>query len=314
MKFMEIELDGVVCRARLNEDKAPKTCQAVWEALPFEGRAVHAQVSGDMFRMLDHTPVGDLELESATYFQHPGSVVYYPGIKEIAFCIGKAQFAATQGFFKVTPLAELEPDFSAWARKGDELRLTGARPIRFRRAADQTTPFRYQLRRGTKVHVEFDGVRLTATLLEEEFPKAARAFARLLPLRGRAFNSTWGAAVTRFYPDAARAVRGRPILRGIEAGTTFHWPGYIYYDPSDGGVCVCYGDAAEGVQGNPTPLVPVACFDGDIAPYVERAQRQLMEGAKPMSIATVGAVASSGRARVAKRAGARRGMTARRGG
>src|SRR5689334_16214263 len=75
MKFMEIELDGVVCRSLLNEDKAPKTSRAVWDVLPFEGRAVHAQVSGDMFRMLDETPVGELELESASYFQHPGSVV-----------------------------------------------------------------------------------------------------------------------------------------------------------------------------------------------------------------------------------------------
>jgi hypothetical protein len=284
MKFMEIDLDGVVCRALLNEAKAPKTSQAVWEALPFEGRAVHAQVSGDMFRMLDEAPVGELELESVTYFQHPGSVVFYPPIKEIAFCVGKAAFAATQGFFKVTPLAELEPDWSEWAKKGDDLRFTGTKPIWFRRAADQTTPFRFQVRRGRKLEVQFDGVRLTATLLEDEFPKASRAFARRLPLEGRASNSVWGAAVTRFYPGRTRPTGVRLPARAFEAGTTFHWPGYIYYDPGDGGICICYGDAAEGLQGNPIPLVPVACFDGDIAPYVERAQRQLMEGAKPMSI------------------------------
>lgn len=288
MKFLEIELDGAVCRALLNEDKAPKTSRAVWEALPFEGRAVHAQVSGDMFRMLDETPVGDLELESAGYFQHPGSVVYYPPIKEIAFCVGKAAFAATQGFFKVTPLAELEPDFSGWAKKGDDLQFTGTKPIRFRRAADQTTPFRYRARRGRKLEVQFDAVSLTATLLEDEFPKASRAFARRLPLEGQASNSTWGAAITRFYPGSVHPTGVRLPVRAIESGTTFHWPGYIYYDPADGGVCICYGDAAEGLQGNPTPLIPVACFDGDIAPYVERAQRQLMEGAKPMSIKLVG--------------------------
>ncbi len=64
MKFLEIDLDGTVVRARLNEENAPKTCQAIWDALPFEGRAVHAQISGEMFRMLDETPVGDLEIES----------------------------------------------------------------------------------------------------------------------------------------------------------------------------------------------------------------------------------------------------------
>lgn len=287
-RFMEIELDDAVIRARLNMEKAPRTSQAVWDALPFEGRAVHAQVSGDMFRMLDETPVGDLELESTTYFQHPGSVVYYPPIKEIAFCIGNAAFAATQGFFKVTPLAELElePDYAAWAKKGDDLRITGTKRIRFRRAADQTTPFRYPRGRGRKMDVEFDGVRLTATLLEDDFPKAAQSFARLLPLRGRAANSMWGAAVTRFYPERRGGLR--LPARGLEAGTTFHWPGYIYYDPTDPGICICYGDGSEGLQGNPSALVPVACLDGDIAPYVERAQRQLMEGAKPMSMTLAG--------------------------
>lgn len=285
-KFIEIDLDGVVCRARLNEDKAPRTSEAVWDALPFEGRAVHAQVSGDMFRMLDEAPVGELETESATYFQHPGSVVFYPPIKEIAFCIGKAQFAATQGVFRLTPLAEIEGDFGDWAKKGDELRFTGAKPIRFRRAADQTTPFQYPTRRGRKLDVEFDGIHLTATLLDEESPKASRAFARLLPLSGQASNSTWGAAITRFYPSRRAAPRLQ--MKAVEAGTTFHWPGYIYYDPADGGVCICYGDAAEGMQGNPIPLIPVACLDGDIAPYVEGARRQLMEGAKPMSISLAG--------------------------
>jgi hypothetical protein len=297
---MEIDLDGAVVRARLNTEKAPKTSQAVWDALPFEGRAVHAQVSGDMFRMLDETPVGDLELESTTYFQHPGSVVYYPGIKEIAFCIGRAAFAATQGFFKVTPLAELElaSDYPAWAKKGDDLRITGTKRIRFRRAADQATPFRYPVRRGRKMDLEFDGVRLTATVLEDEFPKAAQAFARLLPLKGRAANSMWGAAVTRFYPETGRRAGARRPARGLEAGTTFHWPGYIYYDPADGGICICYGDGAEGLQGNPSALVPVACIDGDIAPYVERAQRQLMEGAKPMSMTLAGG--GKGRAKAAR--------------
>jgi hypothetical protein len=289
-KFIEIELDGVVCRARLNEEKAPKTCQAVWDALPFGGRAVHAQVSGDMFRMLDEAPVGELEYESVGYFQHPGSVVFYPPIKEIAFCIGNAQFAATQGLFKLTPLAEIEGDFRAWAKKGDELRLTGARSIQFRRAADQSTPFRFPTHKGRKLQVEFGDVRMTATLLEEEFPKAARAFSRLLPFRGRASNSMWGAAVTRAYPDTAR--RGSRIpAKSVEAGTTFHWPGYIYYDPADGAVCICYGDGAEGLQGNPSALIPVARLDGDITPYVQQAQRQLMEGVKPMAISPAGGAA-----------------------
>jgi hypothetical protein len=284
MRFIEIELEGTVCRAQLNDDLAPKTCDAIWTALPFEGRAVHAQISGDMFRMLDLAPVPELELESAQYFQHPGSVVFYPPIKEIAFCIGEARFAATTGFYKVTPLAEIEGDLSEWTTKGDALQLTGARPIRFRRAPDQVTPFRYPAKRGRKVEIDFDGVRLTATLLEESHPGAARAFAKALPLKGQATNSAWAGAMTRFW--VASDPKGRVMLdtTADEPGTVFHWPGYVYYGSQDHGVRICYGDAAEGVCGQPMPLVPLARIDGSVAPYAEKARSQLMEGAKPMSV------------------------------
>ncbi|HYM51060.1 MAG TPA: DUF3830 family protein [Candidatus Limnocylindrales bacterium] len=280
MKFIEIDLDGHVARARLNEEAAPKTTSAIWEALPFEGRAVHAQVSGEMFRMLEATPVGDLPVENAAFFQYPGMLVYYPPIKEIAFCVGKALFAAPQGIFGLTPLAEIEGDVSAWGKVGDDLQYTGTKPIRFRKAADQTTPFRYPALSGRKIEVDFDGTVVTATLLEQANAAAAAAFARALPLQGRASNSTWAGGMTQLTADS---------LSGLDAaalggGTTFHWPGYIYVDPRDRSLRLCYGDAQENVQGVPVPLVPVARMDGDISGFRQKAKSQLLEGAKPMTI------------------------------
>jgi hypothetical protein len=193
MHFIDVDLNGTVVRAQLNDDLAPKTCQAIWDALPFEGRAVHAQISGDMFRMLDHAPIPDMAVESDISFQHPGQIVYYPGIKEIAFCMGVARFRGASGVDgavgRLTPLAEIEGDFSVFAKAGHDLQFIGARPIRFREAADQETPFRYPEEQGRGIEVNVDGVRLTATLLEERAPKTVEAFKKILPVEVRITNT-----------------------------------------------------------------------------------------------------------------------------
>jgi len=288
MKFIEIDLDGSVVRGRLNEDKAPLTCQAVWDALPFEGRAVHAQISGQMFRMFDEVPVGDLPLEGVEYFQHPGELVFYPPIKEIAFCVGEAQFSAPQGLFALTPLADIEGDFSAWAKLADDLQFTGTKKIQFRRAEDQSSPFRYPTLAGRRLEIDFDGVKVPAAVLEQENPKTASSFAAALPLSGRASNSTWAGGMTRFVPDGQLSVGAEDG----EPGTTFHWPGYVYVDPRDRSLRIGYADGQENVQGVPVPLIAVARIDGDLSAFQAKARTQGMQGAKPMTIRLVDGQAS----------------------
>ena len=288
MRFIEIDLNGTVVRALLNDDLAPKTCQAIWDALPFEGRAVHAQISGDMFRMLDHAPVPDVTVESGVSFQHPGQVIYYPGIKEIAFCTGLARFRGAPGVDgavgRVTPLAEIEGDFSAFAKVGYDLQFDGARPIRFRKAADQETPFRYPEEQGRKIAVEVDGVTLTATLLEELAPKTTAAFADKLPIAGRITNTAWSGDITRFWgPVGPEGELGLDITQP-ENGKNLHWPGYIYYYAGWKGIRICYGD--NGCMGGPwgaASLTPLARFDGDWSAFRQIAQSLFTEGAKPMS-------------------------------
>jgi hypothetical protein len=283
MRFIEIDLDGDVVRALLNDAAAPKTTDEVWNALPFGGKAVHAQVSGQMFRMLDETPVSkDLELESPEFYHHPGQVIYFPPIREIAFAVGESMFAASEQPFRLTPLAEIEGNAEDWFAKGDRIQFTGTIPIEFRQAADQATPFRYPTTEGRKIEIDFEGVVTTATLLDKHSPRATAAFLAALPLEGRASNSTWGAKITRFW---AGGEGGRLDLRGdLEAGTTFHYPGYVYFDPDDGAVRIVYGSGREGLPWQPARMIPVARFDGDIAPYRQKASSQLLEGAKPMSI------------------------------
>ncbi len=71
--FMEFEKGGVVA-AVLLEDKAPKTCQAILRALPFQNVAIHAMWAGQEI-FFDGFPLSEpLEYENETNDVEPGSV------------------------------------------------------------------------------------------------------------------------------------------------------------------------------------------------------------------------------------------------
>ena len=285
MRFIDIDLDGTVVRARLDEVRAPKTSAAVWDALPFEGRAVHAQLSGDMFRMLDEVPVArDLAIESAQTFQHPGSMVFYPPIREIAFGYGLCRFKGHTGWVDLTPLAEIEGDITAFGNKARQLMETGARPIRFRRSEDQTTPFRYPQRKGRKVTVELGGAKAQGTLLEDLAPNTVAALIKKLPLTGVATNDNWGGLVTRVWPGQHGAELDLGVARG-ESERRLLWPGYAYYDVVTRSLRICHGDGYVGDDSFGRPVTPVFALDGDWEAYRKEAAGQLTEGKKPIRIA-----------------------------
>jgi hypothetical protein len=136
---IEIELDGVVVTARLLEERAPKTCDLMWQALPYEDRVTHAKWSGAMF----HTntpidlPAGDggypFGMEAPCAFQAPGEVVYFRPAKEFAVAYGESQFSWQTGPLFVTPVAMIEGDLAEFAKKGDELVWKGAKRFVIRR-------------------------------------------------------------------------------------------------------------------------------------------------------------------------------------
>ena len=284
MRFIDIDLDGTVVRAQLNEKGAPKTTEALWGALPFEGTAVHAQLSGDMFRMLDHAPLPDtLEVESRQTYQHPGSVIYLPLIKEIAFCYGLARFKGHTGPPYLTPVAEIEGEVTAFGAKAQTLMRAGGRAIRFRRSADQTTPFRYPTRAGRTISIEFGGAKVQATLLEDLAPKTTAALLRKLPLAGVATNDNWGGSVTRVWPSA----HGTKLDLGLTAGESERrllWPGYAYYDTTARSLCIVYADGYVGDDTGGRPVTPVAVIDGDLEAFRAVAASQLTEGEKAIRI------------------------------
>lgn len=79
-RYITISLDkrGVSCRAVLLDEQAPRTCEAVWRALPQGDQAYHAKYArNEVYTLV--TPFADPEpgRENPTVTPIPGDVVYF---------------------------------------------------------------------------------------------------------------------------------------------------------------------------------------------------------------------------------------------
>jgi hypothetical protein len=291
-KWIEMELGGTVFHARLLEERAPKTTQAIWDALPFGGRAVHAQLSGEMFRMYEHTPVDldQTEPGTGTGFQYPGELVYYAPIKEIAICYGDARFRGAAAAVPVTPLAEIVPaELAGLAEVAPKLQFEGATPIAFRQGSEPAVKDA-QLK-GRKIEVRVGDVSATATLLEDKAPRTVEEIVKRLPIQGQVTNTTWSGGVSRLWGDGPPPMRGIGLrMENPEALTRFHWPGYVYYFPDYEGIRIVYGDGQMSGAFSSSGMTPLAKFDGDWSTSEMRKTlaNLFLEGAKPISLGLLG--------------------------
>lgn len=79
-KLMTITLErrGVSCVAELLEKDAPRTCEAVWNALPLGGDAYHAKYArNEVYTMVEHFCEEEIGLENPTVTPIPGDVVFF---------------------------------------------------------------------------------------------------------------------------------------------------------------------------------------------------------------------------------------------
>ena len=75
MKKIEIVIGENRTTAVMLENKAPKTCEAIWKALPMKSTINHAKIAGsEIFWM---TPL-ILEQENQTVKQEAGNIAYWP--------------------------------------------------------------------------------------------------------------------------------------------------------------------------------------------------------------------------------------------
>lgn len=69
---------GVSCLAELLEKEAPRTCDAVWAALPLVGDAAHAKYArNEVYTLVPRFAEPEVGLENPTVTPIPGDVVYF---------------------------------------------------------------------------------------------------------------------------------------------------------------------------------------------------------------------------------------------
>lgn len=283
MTFVDVTVaDRVTVRMRLNEEGAPQTAAQFAAAMPFGGRAVHAQTSGQMFRMLDDVPIAVQEIESPVQYQSPGMVVYLPSIREIAFAYGNARFSGAAGPSRLTHLGDLDGDLGELIKVVRQIRHTGAVPIHFTLSADQDRPLAAPSHVGRKLAVSLGGVTAQATLLEELSPVTAKALGASLPVRALSVNDTWRGQHTRLGAEGVPAGLGVDSTEGSSTWLTA--PGTVYYSPGADELSFAYGPASTLRDGVPELLTPVIALDGDWSALQDAARAQLVDGAKEMTI------------------------------
>ena len=94
------EIDTRAFRARLEEERAPKTCEAFSKLLPFEQKVIHVRWSGEATWI----PLGDFDVgvgfENHTSHPAPGEILLYPGgysETEILLPYGGCMFSSIVG-------------------------------------------------------------------------------------------------------------------------------------------------------------------------------------------------------------------------
>ncbi len=114
---IEISLEGVVARARLDPESAPVTCAALERLLPLSTTAHYAKIAGDEFML--HLPVVlDVERARPVAVLPPGCVAYWPDRQLFCVYYGRLQ----EEDATVTVLGQVVDNLDALAAAGDRLR------------------------------------------------------------------------------------------------------------------------------------------------------------------------------------------------
>jgi hypothetical protein len=130
---------------------------------------------------------------------------------------------------------------------------------------------------GRVVRVDFESVRLTGELLDDEAPRICEAIWDALPLDGQVTNVTWSGEMLRLWvtipepPDAENVV-------------TLQHPGDILFVPGWNGLRFVYGPAQMRGARGPHPVPRVGRLRGDLTEFVTLARRVEWEGARRMTV------------------------------
>ena len=92
-RLIELEVGGIKSTAELLDDKAPITCNALWDALPLDAIGSHAKFAGEevffTFSRYYAPPRGPRENPTAINLMKPGEIT--SGGSGMAICYGRME-------------------------------------------------------------------------------------------------------------------------------------------------------------------------------------------------------------------------------
>lgn len=131
---LKITAGPFVFDAVLETEKAPQTCKAFIERLPFEGQIVHVRWSGEGVWI----PLGDYSFgvgyENHTSHPAPGHIILYPGgisETEILIAYGGVDFSSKMGQLAGNHFITITSNLENLAILGNKTLWEGAQQIRF---------------------------------------------------------------------------------------------------------------------------------------------------------------------------------------
>ena len=128
MKILRISIEGLTLTGDLFEDKAPKTCQALWNSLPLDGSVTNVTWSGNMLRLWVKIPEPP-EPENVSALQYPGDILFVPGRNGLRFVYGPAQMRGPAGTHPVPRIGRLAGDLTDFVKLAKRVEWDGAKTM-----------------------------------------------------------------------------------------------------------------------------------------------------------------------------------------
>src|SRR5262245_23813236 len=125
-RVVRVDFDGVRLTGELLDDLAPRTCEAIWGALPLEGQVTNVSWSGAMLRLWVTIPE-PADAENVVTLQHPGDILYVPGWNGLRFVYGPAQMRGPRGPHPVPRVGRLRGDLTEFVKLARRIEWEGAR-------------------------------------------------------------------------------------------------------------------------------------------------------------------------------------------
>jgi hypothetical protein len=149
-RYLVFDLDGAIARARLDDERAPATCQVLWDRVfPFDGKGLPARHSGTEAGFhFDPTIVPPIENATANLMKGDIVFIHYKErerhgnpepISEVIWCYGRYNMAIAPGkqqHVLGNVFAEFLPGADAFYAMSERLFIDGPKRLHVAKETD----------------------------------------------------------------------------------------------------------------------------------------------------------------------------------